>query len=91
MHDDRDSTAFAVRPLLDIDAVVDAYVEADHVRQVAGRLWQRHEAAIDWGITPAQQNEIFERPHMKRLRHVRDLLNQWADAREASVAAMLEG
>lgn len=91
MHDDRDNSAFAVKPLLDIDAVVDAYVEADHVRQVAERLWRRHESAIDWGISPAQQSEIFERSEMKRLRHIREILLKWADAREASVAKMLEG
>jgi len=81
MHDDRDSTAFAVRPLLDIDAVVDAYVEADHVRQVAERLMMRPvlRRVGECPAVAARRNRVI------------DLLNQWADAREASVAAMLEG
>jgi hypothetical protein len=91
MHDDRDDAAFlkskyawidgAPKPL-DIDEVVHAYVEADVARRCAERLREREFGCRAYGAMT---------PQVERLKRVADLLNQWADAREASVAKMLEG
>lgn len=85
MHDDRDDLAFAAKPLFDINAVVDAYCEADAVRQVAERLFRS-----SWDQA-ARATSVDEMKVAKRHNYVCALLNKWADAREASVAAMLEG